>query len=190
MTAITISRQLGSLGDEVALEIGKRLGFRVVSRDAINQAAIRCGAPEVALAVIDDLGLLGIHPSAQTRQAFLNSMECVLHELISSGQVVIVGRAGQMILRGAPRVLHVKIIAPASLRAERLSGQLEIGLEAARAQIETSDRARRNYLKRYYHARWDDPELYDLIINTARLNPEQAACLVCQSTANCFVNLA
>jgi cytidylate kinase len=187
MAAITISRQLGSLGDEVAQAIGKRLGFRVISRELINQAAIRCGEPEVALAVIDDLGLLGIHPSLQARRAFLSSMERVLQELAGDGEVVIIGRAGQVILRGLPDILHVKIIAPTGLRAERLARQLGIELKAAEAQIEASDRSRRNFLRRYYQARWDDPELYDLIINTARLDPDQAACLVCQSAVNCIM---
>ena len=56
-----------------------------------------------------------------------------------------------------------------------------IPLAAAQAQVQASDRARRNYLRRYYQARWDDPELYDLIINTARLTPESAADLICRA---------
>jgi cytidylate kinase len=186
MTAITISRQLGSLGDEVAEAVAERLNFRVVCRDLINQAAIQCGAPEVALALIDDLGLLGIHPSARTQKAFLRSVDGVVKELNAAGNVVIVGRAGQMILRNDPNVLHVKVIAPASLRAERIAGQKNVPMEAALAQIEASDHARQTYLKRYYHARWDDPELYDLILNTARLLPAEAACLICRALVQCL----
>jgi cytidylate kinase len=181
MNTITISRQLGSLGDEVAGAVADKLNYRVVSRDLINQAAIRCGAPEMALAIIDDLGLLSIHPSVRARRAFLETIDKVVKEINDEGKVVIVGRAGQMILRSYPGVLHVKVIAPSEVRARRIASQLGIPLQAAVAQIAASDRSRRNYLKRYYHARWDDPELYDLIVNTGRLLPEKAADTICNA---------
>jgi cytidylate kinase len=181
MNTITISRQLGSLGDEVAGAVADKLNYRVVSRDLINQAAIRCGAPEMALAIIDDLGLLSIHPSVRARRAFLETIDKVVKEINDEGKVVIVGRAGQMILRSYPGVLHVKVIAPSEVRARRIASQLGIPLQAAVAQIAASDRSRRNYLRRYYHARWDDPELYDLIVNTGRLLPGKAADTICNA---------
>jgi cytidylate kinase len=186
METITISRQLGSLGDEVAQAVAQKLNFRVVSRELINQAAIRSGAPEMALAVIDDLGLLSIHPSVRARRAFLETIDKVVKEINEEGKVVIVGRAGQMILQSLPGVLHVKVIAPSIVRAERIAFQLGISLEAALAQITASDRSRRNYLKRYYRARWDNPELYDLIVSTARLKPEKAADIICQTFSQCI----
>jgi cytidylate kinase len=181
MSTITISRQLGSLGDEVAQAVAERLHFRLVSRELINQAAIRCGAPEMALAIIDDLGMLRIHPSLKARRAFLATIDKVVKEICEEGNVVILGRAGQMILKNHPQVLHVKVIAPSRVRAGRIAAQFGIPLEAALAQISASDRSRRIYLKRYYQARWDDPELYDLIVNTARILPQQAANIICRT---------
>lgn len=186
MTSITVSRQLGSYGNEVAQAIAERLNFHLVSREVINQAALRAGVPEVALATIDDLGLLGIKPSVQARQAYHNAIREVLEELATQGKVVIVGRAGQVILRGRPDVFHIKVIAPVNIRAERLAREQHIPIEAATAQITTSDRSRREYLKRYFNARWDDPELYDIIINTARMEVDEAACLVCLIFEKCI----
>jgi cytidylate kinase len=186
MPTITISRQLGSLGDEVARAVADRLNYQVVCRDLINQAAIRCGAPEMALFMIDDLDLLGIRPTIEVRKQFLDSMNQVMHELADKGNLVIVGRAGQVILRNHPGVLHVKVIAPARLRIERIAADQSIPLDAARAQVEASDQSRRNYLKRYYRTQWDNPELYDLIVNTSRLVPEEAACLVSQAMKQCM----
>jgi len=186
MPLITISRQLGSLGDEVASAIAERLKYEVVSREVINQAARRASVPEVALATIDDLNLFGIRPSAKARLAYHQAIQEVMEEYAAVGDAVIIGRAGQVILRGFPNVLHIKVIAPASMRAERIARSNNISFVAAQAQIEASDRTRRNYLRRYYHARWDDPALYDLIINTSRLEPTNAACLVCQALSQCF----
>ncbi|NOZ29149.1 MAG: cytidylate kinase-like family protein [Chloroflexi bacterium] len=183
---ITISRQLGSLGNQVAHATARRLGYRVVWREVINQAARRAGAPEVALATIDDLGLLGLRPSTKARRAYHQAVRQIMEELAAEGNVVIVGRAGQVILRGRPDVLHVKVIAPTQLRAQRIADKQGISLEAACAQIEASDRTRRNYLRRYYHVRWDDPELYDLVINTDRISPEIAAELIEMAVSRCL----
>jgi cytidylate kinase len=117
-------------------------------------------------------------------------MQAVMEELADAGATVIVGRAGQVILQRRPDVLHVKVFAPVEVRVERIAAQQNISLESAHAQVEASDRARSSFLRRFYHARWDDPALYDIVINTARLSPEQAACMVghavniCQSTKN------
>ena len=187
VSVITISRQLGSLGDEVAQAIAERLNFRVICRDLINQAAIRAGVPEVALATIDDLGLLGLRPSTLARQNYHIAVREMMEEYSKEGNIVIIGRAGQVILKDHPNVLHVKVIAPSTLRAKRIAQAQNISLEAAQSQVEMSDKNRRNYLKRYYKVRWDNPELYDLIVNTARLNPSQAACLICQTLDQCLL---
>lgn len=187
MTAITISRQLGSFGDEVGQAIANRLSYRLFSREVINQAAVRAQVPEVALATIDDLGLLGLNPSPQAQKAYHQAVRELMEELASEGNVVIIGRAGQVILRDNPGVLHVKVMAPASLRAERIAREQNIPITSAQEQIKASDQTRKDYLRRYYKVRWDDPELYDLIVNTARLTPEGAACLICQALTQCIL---
>jgi cytidylate kinase len=181
MATITISRQLGSMGTDVASVLGKRLGYRVVWRELINQAALRSGAPQMALATIDELGLLGLHPPAKERSAYHEAVRQVIEALAAEGQVVIVGRAGQVILREHSDTLHVRVVAPAELRADRVARMHLVSLEAAYEQVLASDHARSNYLRRYYHARWDDPDLYDLTINTAHLDSDAAADLICQA---------
>ena len=175
---VTVSRQLGSLGREIAQQSAAQMGWRLVWREVINQAALRAGSPEAALAAIDDLGLLGICPSPQVCLAYRQSVESVIREYAEEGQVIIVGRAGQVILRDRPDTLHVRITAPLEVRIQRLVEQQSINIEAAKAQLETSDRYRKNYMRRFYHSRWDSSDLYDLIINTARLNASEGAQLL------------
>lgn len=178
MATITISRQLGSLGLDVARVLADQLRYRLVHRELINQAALRAGAPEMALATIDELGLLDLCPSQKDCEAYHQAVHQVMLELVAEGNVVIVGRAGQAILRGHPEVLHVRIIAPQKLRAERIAKLHKIPVRKALAQIEASDRYRKNYLQQFYKMDWDDPEQYDLVLNTARLVPIRAATLV------------
>jgi CMP/dCMP kinase len=179
MNVITISRQLGSLGCEVANQVATQLNYRLVWRDLINQAAMRSGTPEAALATIDDLGLLGISPTASDHRAYIAAVESVMKELAGEGAVVIVGRAGQMILHSWPNVLHVQVVAPLDIRIQRVADDQRIAIEAAKAQVEASDAHRRKYLKRFYHVNWEDSSLYDLTVNTARLSIADAAELIC-----------
>jgi cytidylate kinase len=183
MATITLSRQMGSLGSQVAQQTADMLGYRWVWHDLINQAAQRAGAPEMALAVIDELRLLGVCPSPQACQAYRIAVEQIMEELAAEGNVVIQGRAGQIILKDRADTLHVRIVAPKTLRVERIAKKLDITREQALAQVEASDRYRANYLRRFYKARWDDPSLYHLVLNTAYLTPQQAAAIICQAAS-------
>jgi len=180
MAVITISRQMGSLGREISEEIARSLNYRVVWREVINEAAKRAGAPEVALATIDELDLLGIRPSAEARNAYQTAVSAFMKELAIEGNVVIVGRAGQVILRGFENTFHIRLYAPFDLRVERIAQRHQISMETARAQVQASDQSRKQYLKKFYNVALDDPELYDLMLNTAHVSPQRGASVVCQ----------
>jgi cytidylate kinase len=190
MAVITVSRQLGSLGSIVAQQAAERLGYRIVEREVINQAALRAGAPEVALAMIDELHLLGLCPSEEACQAYIQALQMVMEDLADGGNIVIVGRAGQVILADRPETLHVRLIAPLQLRVERIAQRRNISLQAARAQVTASDRCRKKFLKRFYQRDLDDPEQYDLIINTARFTCEAAVNIISQAMLNGFRSFA
>ncbi len=179
MAVITISRQLGSLGTTLGKRIASRLGYRLVHRDVINQAARLAGAPDVALATIDELGLLGIEPEESAQQAYLEAVRQVIENLAQEGDVVIVGRAGQSILQKHAGVLHVRVVAPFETRVQRVVTAHGISEQAARAQVRDSDRYRADYLRRFYDTEWDDPTLYHLVINTGHMNLDTAAAVVC-----------
>ena len=179
MTIITISRQLGSLGTTLGRQVASRLGYRLVHRELINQAARLAGAPDMALATIDELGLLGIEPDEAQQRAYLQAVQTVIENLAQEGNVIIVGRAGQAILQNYPDVLHLRVVAPLETRIQRIVKIHDISPQAARAQIEGSDRYRSNYLQNFYNIRGDDPTRYHLIINTGHMDLEIAAEVVC-----------
>jgi cytidylate kinase len=179
MTVITLSRQLGSGGDEIAVAVAERLGLRLVGQELINRAAREAGAPEVALAAIDELGLLGVRPGRAAVRAYREKIYAVVGELTAEGRLLLVGRGGQVILAGQPGVLHVRVIAPGELRVTRLAETRGISHEAAAARIEASDRARVDFVRRYYGANSTDPTLYDLLLNMVKIDIMTAVELMC-----------
>lgn len=179
MAVITISRQLGSLGCDIADIVVQRLGYRKIWRGLINQAARRTRTPEMALDMLDELGLLGIKPPLSAEKEYLDAIRELIEELARDDNIVIVGRGGQAVLQGWPNTLHVRIIAPLDVRVKRLSERQGIPADAALAQIRASDRRRKRFVERAYHVNWGDPNLYDLVLNTATLDVPRAAELIC-----------
>lgn len=178
ISVITISRQYGSGGSVFAQSLSKVCKFKLIWREVINKAAIQIGSPDVALAMIDELGLLGLCPDENTCQEYIKSVNSVMHDYAAEGNIIIVGRASQVVLKDFPGVLHLRVIASENTRIANISLQKNINPVAAKAQIVESDRYRRNYLERFYRIDWNNPALYDLTINTDRLSIDQAVEIV------------
>jgi cytidylate kinase len=181
MSAITISRQTGSRGDDLARQLAQHLGWRWVSRNLINEAALAAGAPQVALAEIDELGFFDLTPSTKEWQAYQSQVEHIIRELANEGNVVIVGRGGQVVLRDHPDILHLRIVAPLETRRTWLQEERNMSVPAALAWLEKSSQTRNRYLQRCYRVRVDDPTLYHLVINTGLIDMSQAVNLVIQT---------
>lgn len=179
MDVITISRQLGSLGTTLGHHIADQLGYQLVHREIINQAARLAGDPGLALATIDELGFFGIEPERTHQDAYLKAVKEVIEDLAGAGQSIIVGRAGQAILSGRPGVFHLRVIAPVEKRIERIVKAHGVSFKAALAQVNDSDTYRRGYLLRFYNVNWEDPTLYHLVINTGLLDLKHATDVVC-----------
>lgn len=184
MAVITISRQLGSMADEVAHALADRIGYRVVQCEIINRAARLAGTPEVALATIDDLDLFGFRPSPAERQNYIHAVKQIIDELVAEDDVILVCRSAQIILQHQPNCFHVLVTAKPETRAKRVAESQKIPIENAFAQVFASDQSRQRDLDRDYEVQWDDPQLYDLVINTEHINLEQAVDMICIAMKN------
>jgi cytidylate kinase len=155
----------------------------VVYRELVNQAAQRAGAPELALAFLDVLGLLDLQATAEQALAYRQAMQQVMEERAAQGKVVLVGRAGCLLLRHHPAVLHIRLVAPLSQRIERVAQLQGIPHEAAQAQVEASDRNRCAYVQVHHNADWNDPQLYDLVLNMEKHSIDCATEIICLAHA-------
>lgn len=111
-------------------------------------------------------------------QLYLKTMTLIIEELATGGNIVLLGRGSQMILKDLPAALHVLCLAPQKLRAYRLAERDGIGLEDATRRIAESDRGRGAFYRKFWKVDVEDPKLYDLTIDTSRLSYEIAADLV------------
>lgn len=181
MPVITISRQLGTNGNAVAAAVAEKLRAPLLGRDLINQAARRAGVPELALAALDDLGLLEMRPSREARQAYRESLAKLAQEIANTGNAVIVGRNAQMILRDRPDVFHVHIIAPEPMRLQRVMVTYRCSEEAARARIAAADAVRSRLFRAIHGTKRDDILCCDIVLNMAKFTVEDAADIIVQA---------
>jgi cytidylate kinase len=202
MKAITISRQYGSGAGEIAARLAARLNWRLVDREIVAQVAQHLGIPQQKAAARDEaaegfiarvLSRIQFLPSVTTttdstyqvapddinEQQYREVLQRVVETAADSGQAVIAGRGGAAVLAERRDVLRVRIVAP--LKARIAYVVLREGLDAAKAQarIREKDRDRAAFMQTLIERRVDDPELYDLAINTAVLSLDQAVELIC-----------
>jgi cytidylate kinase len=93
----------------------------------------------------------------------------VIRGLAHEGNVLILGRGGQVLLKNHPGALHVQTVAPRSQRAQAITTRYGLDVRDAYNRLRASDRARSDYLRRYHDADWLDSALYHLVLNTGRV---------------------
>ena len=112
------------------------------------------------------------------RDEQLRLFQSVIESVWERGNAVIIGRKANVILADKPNTLRVRVTAPLEKRMERITEVEQIPEEEVLGLINEIDGHRERYAKQYYGVDWDDPGLYDIIINTAKLTSEDAALLI------------
>ena len=173
MSAITISRELGSLGDTVAEQVASRLGYQLVDKNTIEKIFIQYGYVDFKEAYNTTGFWAHFDPRRAEMVSFLNR---IIEALVARGRVILLGRGGFAMLRDYADVLNVRIQAPFALRARRV---FESGAFARLSLVEEAvrehDRMRRDFVNSMYSERWDSVSAFDLVLDTGKITPEQAA---------------
>jgi cytidylate kinase len=198
MAVITISRELGSGGDQIADILCQELGYVRVDKDMLSHIAEEAGVDvEAVLAKERDVtrkpklistdmtSLYSKDPSAFRQKAAMDdqTFNRIVHETMEKyaqeGKAIVVGRGGQMILQDWPGALHVHLYASEEVRARRLAERLGISEAAAKHRIARSDEQKRQYIRLMHrNANWKNLKYYHLAISTDHIPPEVAAQII------------
>lgn len=212
MAVITISRQFGSGGDEVADRVCEILGYSHFDKRQIDQAAADAGlSGRKVIDYSEDIHevqsffnrLFGqsitmaqmmawmenpaYYPGPDSSEMYQDeSIALIRQAIITAGQMgdmVIVGRGGQVLLQKAPDALHVRIEASLEWRIDQIllhqvpRGNPEDPEQRRKAKdlIQKRDIASADYIQQFYKVDWNDLDYYHLVLNMGRLSIEQAA---------------
>ena len=178
-TIVTISASYGAGGSWIGPEVAEHLGCRFVDRAIPVQVAERLDVPVEHAHVHDEAAaprftrLLARLPNTSgvvvpeaTSPEFCRETERLLIEAADAGDVVVLGRAGAIVLRDRPGAFHVRLDGPAEARVFQAMRVEHVDEEEARRRQRTSDRARIDYVKHFYRADARDPRHYHMVLDS------------------------
>ena len=177
MYFITFSRKVGTKGTEIARLVAKELQYNFYDTEDIEKKAEEMG-------FLDDIREVNDKAPPPLKRLFsyrselcLDRLRIVIYELARLGSAVILGRGGNMLFRSLPYALHVRVIASQEKRVRNL---VERGYKrvAALMIMEKSDHERESFIKFAFHRDWDNPALYDIVLNMDNLTINAAADMI------------
>jgi cytidylate kinase len=178
---LTVSRQHGAGGSEVAKRVAEELGFDLFDREIIQQIAESAHLSERVVSSLDDRDkeLLTDWLSAFASRSYLSPVEYRYHlsrvvgALAHHGGAVILGRGAHLIL-GQGEALRVLVVAPLETRVQAVVEREGLSEREARRRIVTVEADRKAFLMKHFHADFADPAAFDVVVNTAVLGVEGA----------------
>ena len=196
---VTISRQAGAGAETVAQLLAAKLNAKcgkeeqpwiVFDKNLIGKVLEDQNLPqEIARHVHEDKDttlqalvgeLLGIHPSMWT--IFHHTSDTIL-KLARIGRAIVVGRGGNIITAKLKGGVHIRLVAPESVRLAHLKAYFKLDDNAAQKYLHDEDAGRRRYVKSNFERDIDDPLLYDAVLNTATLGFERTASVIAAMVA-------
>lgn len=198
MTVVTISRELGSVGTQIAEAVAAALKAICVDKAVLAEMAREAGLAveeivhaeerlkarshlvsaemKTLLAKTQSLGAVD-----QTR--YNQQMAEVLRLLAERSNVVFIGRGAQFALREHPDALHVHLYAPVEVRAQRIQVRRSLSdLATATQLIQQADEQRRQWYRQLFQgADWKKPQYYHLLLDTHRIPVDLAVAIIVQA---------
>ena len=161
---ITISRDLGSEGENIAERVAETLGYHFVDKKFIGDMLSEFGFVEFDREYETSPGFWESF-SAQwekERKDMVDMLNKVVRALAHHGNIVILGRSGFEVLISFSDVLRVRLQAPFSVRVEQVMAQQKITDEQANAIVKESDKVRMAFVEEFYRAPWEAIQAFDL----------------------------
>jgi cytidylate kinase len=197
---ITVSRQFGAGGAQVAARVARALGWRVVDNELVDRVAARAGMAPEDVAQLEERGTTFVERLARTLVAatpellvpveaggtappmseadLVRVTELVVEEVAAEGKIVLVGRAAPVVLAREREAIHLKVVAPRDWRIRAVAERLGISSEEATTMTDETDKNRARYHRQHYQRDWADPANYHIVLNTAALGLDGAAEMV------------
>jgi len=175
MPLIAMTREMGSLGKDVAAGIAARSGKRVVYHEIIEPIAnkMRLRKSHVERFLDGKSGMWERLTTDKTSLSIFTADE-TFRFLRDGSTGVIRGWGAVHLLRDIPHVIRVRVCAPMETRVKRMMERLATDDRAnVENEIQISEEAHTAITKRHFGVNWRDPELYDLVLSTERLSVDE-----------------
>ena len=186
LPVVTISREPGSGGQIVAKKIADELGMDLFEQEVLHQMAESADMSSRLVQSLDEKGLnvmeeyinALVHQRHLWPDQYLRHLLKVIGTIGKHGQAVVIGRGANFVL-SPEKALRVRIVAPFNIRAEIVAKKFGVPVHEAERRITRTDSSRKSFVRKYFNADIAAPLNYDLIINTAVVDLDEAAAMAC-----------
>ncbi len=183
---LTLSRDNGSLGDEIARELATRLGWHMFDKEIVDYIAENSQVRENIVRQLDErsrglvheaiLRLLQMPERAPFGSGeYHESLVKTLATLATRGDAILVGRGANFALHWSEYGMHVRITGSLEARVRRACEIWQMPAAKARQRLLAADADRKQFIRHLYRKDVDDLRYYDLTLNTDHLSVKQAA---------------
>ena len=175
MPLVAMTREMGSLGKDVAAGVAARSNRKVVYHEIIEPIASKMRLRKSHVERFLD-GRAGLWEKLTTDKTSLSIFTAdETFRFLRDGQTAVIRGWGAVhLLRNIPHVIRVRVCAPLETRVHRMMERLATdNRETVESEIQMSEEAHSAITKRHFGVNWRDPELYDLVLCTERLSVEE-----------------
>jgi len=172
MSIVAMTREMGSLGKDVAAGLAQELGLPVVNHEIIDSLAdkMRLRKSHVIRLLDGHAGILERLTADDTSLSIYTEAELCSLAMRGKG-AVIRGWGATHLFRRVPHVVRVRVCAPQALRKKRMMERLRTQDEDfVEEEIRRSDEAQAAIMRRTFNVDWTDASHYDLVLNTERVS--------------------
>lgn len=185
---IAISREVGANAGQVADEIANHFGWEILGKELLDHMAAKYGLPRDMLEFLDETSAnwmierfgKWVQWDTINQEEYVRRLGLMVLLAANHGNVVFLGRGAQFFLP-QDQGLVIRIIAPKDFRIENIMAKQGLDREAATEFVNKTDKGRADFVERYFHRDVTDPTLYDLVINSSKINPELGAYLALEA---------
>jgi len=182
MSLITISYGTGTDGRKIARRVANDLNLELYDDQKIQEIVVSLGIRSEDIKELDEKEP-GFFDRLLSRKPdiYLKCLDSAVYSVAQKGDGVIVGHGSQTLLQDFGCALHVLINNTKKYRIQHLIEKEGMKPEAAEKVIRKSDSALKGFFRFAYQREWDDPTIYDMVINTEKMGSETAAGLIVEA---------
>ena len=197
MAVITISRQFGAGGKTIGQKVSEALGYTFIDEDIIQIIAEKAkvspgwvesvekeaggrlsrivtkmvSRPLIDKVLKDEYGYID-------EQIYIDYLVVIIAQMAEEGNVVFLDRGSQYILNDFPDAFHVLLINTFENRVKFMMNRYDLNQSRATQIVKSEEKRRTNLYRKIGKQDYDQPELYHLVINMARVDLNDAARMI------------
>lgn len=172
MPIITVSRQMCSLGDEVAEALSQKLGWELLTRDILLSRFHDAAATPYDLHMLSESVKYLLQPR-KDGGTHLDVITGNLERYLENSSAVLVGFGSQMIFSQRKDAVHVRIFAPKKSRIARAKKYYHVSDQEAENILDAADRKHKRFVSTIFNEDLNDPSHYHLTLNTEALSTDE-----------------